>query len=229
MIKITFHYRYRKQIFIALIFLLLVASLVVAIVVYYPKEEKKSTISIINKKETNKNQKEEKENEIMYKVDVKGEIISPGIYTLPATSRVIDVIEAAGGLTEQANTTVINLSKKISDEMVIIVYSNEDVANFTKTKEIEAEVQKECQQKDENTLKNDACICEEETKNTGLISLNKATIEELITLPGIGEAKAKDIIAYRSDNGLFKSIEEVKNIPGIGDSLFAKIKDYITI
>ena len=229
MIKITFHYRYRKQIFIALIVLLLVASIVIAIVVYYPKEEKKSTISIINKKETNKNQKEEKENEIMYKVDVKGEIISPGIYTLPATSRVIDAIEAAGGLTEQANTTVINLSKKISDEMVIIVYSNEEVANFTKTKEIEAEVQKECQQKDENTLKNDACICEEEIKNTVLISLNKATIEELITLPGIGESKAKDIIAYRSDNGLFKSIEEIKNIPGIGDSLFAKIKDYITI
>lgn len=229
MIKITFHYRYRKQILIALIVLLLITSSVVAIVIYYPKEEKKSSISIINKKETDKNPKEEKENEIMYKVDVKGQIVSPGIYTLASTSRVIDAIEAAGGLTEHANTTVINLSKKISDEMVIIVYSNDEVANFTKTKEIEAEVQKECQQIDENALRNDACVCEEETKNTGLISLNTATIEELITLPGIGESKAKDIIAYRNDNGLFKSIEDIKNIPGIGDSLFAKIKNYITI
>ena len=73
-------------------------------------------------------------NDDMYKVDIKGQVVNPGIYSLSINSRVIDVIEKAGGLTENADTTVINLSKKISDEMVIIIYSYEEVKEFGKTK-----------------------------------------------------------------------------------------------
>ena len=151
---------------------------------------------------------------------------------LPPSSRVIDVITKAGGLTENANTTVLNLSKKITDEMVIIVYSNEEVNDFTKTKEQENIIQEKCRQKDENALKNDACICNnsnnlEDTKK--LVSINTATIEELMTLPGIGEAKAQDIINYRNEQGPFQKLEDIKNISGIGESLFAKIKDSITL
>lgn len=163
-----------------------------------------------------------------YQVDIKGEVNTPGIYSLEKKSRVIDVINAAGGLTSNANTTVINLSKKITDEMVIIIYSNDEVANFKKTKEVEAEVLNKCQQPDENAIKNDACICSD-TKLETLISLNNATKEELTKLPGIGEAKAEDIIAYRKENGPFEKIEDIKNISGIGESLFAKIKDYLTL
>ncbi|MBE6157325.1 MAG: hypothetical protein E7160_00805 [Firmicutes bacterium] len=136
----------------------------------------------------------------------------------------------AGGLTEKANTSVINLSKKITDEMVIIIYSNYEVENFKRTKEIEESIIKQCNQKDNNSLKNDACIGNNTEENiNSKISLNSATKEELMTLSGIGEAKAEDIIDYRNKNGGFKNIEEIKNIKGIGDSMFDKIKDHITI
>ena len=114
--------------------------------------------------------------------------------------------------------------------MVIIVYSKGEVADFHKTKEIEQQVQEKCIQKDEEALKNDACITSEiEVTTNNKVSINTATKEELMTLPGIGESKAKDIISYREKNGPFKTIEDLKKVSGIGDSIFAKIKENITI
>ena len=147
---------------------------------------------------------------------------------MPKDSRVIDCINKAGGLTKIADTTVINLSKKIKDEMVIIIYSKEEVAHFKETKRIENEVQKECIKGSNNALTNDACITPSDTKNA-TISINTSSQEELASLPGIGESKAKQIIDYRKAHGNFKVIEDIKNVPGIGDSVFAKIKDHITI
>jgi len=189
------------------------------------KEKKEETEVVIKKKE------KQTSSEIYFKVDIKGQVNNPGIYSLKEGSRVIDVIEASGGLTENANTTVINLSKKIEDEMVIIIYSNEEVNNFAKTKEVEKQVIENCIKKDENSLQNDACINqsnEQTNVDNNLININTATQEELMTLPGIGESKAKDIITYRSENA-FTSIEDIKNVPGIGESLFAKIKENITV
>ena len=145
-------------------------------------------------------------------------------------SRVMDVIETSGGLTENANTDVINLSKKIIDEMVIIIYSNAEVINFARTKEIEERVQNNCIKEDENSLQNDACINSETSSNKpqGKININTATKEELMTLTGIGESKANNIIKYRNEHR-FKSIEELKEITGIGESIFAKIKENITV
>ncbi len=180
---------------------------------------------VIEKKTTTKKEKTEKE---MYKVDIKGEVLTPGIYSLDSNKRVIDVIEMAGGLTENADTSVINLSKKIKDEMVIIIYSKSEVKEFEKTKEKETQVQEKCIQKDENSLKNDACISTDSKTTSGKVSINTGTKEELMTLSGIGESKAQDIIKYREENGPFKTIEDIKNVSGIGDSLFAKIKENIT-
>lgn len=168
--------------------------------------------------------KENKETE--YKVDIKGAINQPGIYTMKSSSRVIDVINEAGGLTDIADTSVINLSKKISDEMVIIVYTKEQVSNFTKVKEEEKIIQEKCNQVDENSLKNNACITTDVIQNK--VSLNTASKEELMTLQGIGESKANDIIKYREENGPFSTIEDIKNISGIGENLFAQIKEDIT-
>ena len=189
------------------------------------KDKKEETEVVIKKKE------KQASSEIYFKVDIKGQVNNPGIYSLKEGSRVIDVIEASGGLTENANTTVINLSKKIEDEMVIIIYSNEEVNNFSKTKEVEKQVIEKCIKKDENSLQNDACINqsnEQSNTDNNLININTATQEELMTLSGIGESKAKDIITYRSENA-FTSIEDIKNVPGIGESLFAKIKENITV
>ena len=165
-----------------------------------------------------------------YVVDIKGEVYNPGIYKLKANSRVVDVIEMAGGLTENANTTVINLSKKITDEMVIIIYSNKEVKDFKKTKELEASLIERCKQKDANSLENDACIEGDKTNkdNNSKVNLNTATKEELMTLTGIGEAKADDIISYRNTNP-FTQVEDIKKVKGIGDSIFDKIKDRLTI
>ncbi len=205
-------------------------AIILVINYYYKKNNNSKKITSTISGITKKTQEKEIKQENMYKVDIKGQVVTPGIYTMKESSRVIDVIEAAGGLTDNANTTVLNLSKKITDEMVIIVYSNEEVTNFAKTKEIEKQVQEQCNKNDENSLKNDACICDDnQITSTILVSINTASVEELMTLPGIGEAKAQDIINYRNDNGLFQTIEDIKNVSGVGDSLFAKIKDYITI
>ena len=113
--------------------------------------------------------------------------------------------------------------------MVIIIYSNEEVKEFEKTKEKEQIVQEKCIQKEENALRNDACIStNKETNLNNIININTATIEELQTLNGIGESKAKDIIAYRETNK-FNTIDDIKNVPGIGEGLFAKIKENITV
>ena len=112
--------------------------------------------------------------------------------------------------------------------MVIIIYSNSQVKDFEKTKQLEQQVQQNCIQKDENSLKNDACITNNATISSK-ISINTATLEQLKTLPGIGEEKAKNIIEYRTTNGNFLKLEDITKVSGIGESVFVKIKDYITL
>jgi len=174
-------------------------------------------------------------------VDIKGEVKNPGLYQIDCNSRVQNVIEKAGGITVNGDTTLINLGKKVSDEMVIIVYSKKEVANFIDTKEEESKKIDNCINSIQ--IKNDACIesdniinqtitnneVELDTPVKTLVSINKAQKEELMTLSGIGESKANNIINYRNENGNFKSIEELKNVKGIGDSIFEKIKDSITL
>lgn len=231
----TFKYRYRKQILIGVIIfaLLIVSSL--GIISFLPKKEKKKSnekITITKKKELTKNSTVDKKQEEIKKimVDIKGNVINPGIYELEDTKRVIDAINKAGGLTEIADTSVLNLSKKLKDEMVIIVYSYEEVANFTIIKEQEQVKQEECV-KGVNDINNDACIEEsnKEYNTNSKVSINTATLEELMSLDGIGESKAKAIIEYREKNGEFKVLEDLLKVNGIGEGLFAKIKENITL
>lgn len=228
-IILTFKYKYRKQIIaFSIIALILVAVLSNYVIKSLNKPPKKEKTVILKKKTTSK-----KEELKYYKVDIKGQINEPGIYTMAEGDRVIDVIEKAGGLTQIADTTVINLSKKVTDEMVIIIYSVAEVQNYQRTKEKEEQTLKICTD-NEKEIKNDACIeKKEESKKdnsvTGKININTATKEELMMIPGIGEAKAESIIKYRSDHGNFKKIEDIKEVNGIGDGVFAKIKESITI
>ena len=168
-------------------------------------------------------------------VDVKGAVNAPGVYELEDGKRIIDAINLAGGLSDNANTINLNLSKKLTDEMYIVVYTKKEISEFKKnsiSKEITC-ASNECICPDSN---NDACINKssslENKSNDGLnskVSINNASKEELMTLSGIGEAKADAIISYRQENGSFKSIEEIKNVSGVGDSIYEKIKDYITL
>ena len=232
----TFTYRHKKQIILCILGLVLL--LVVASIFIYKnfdsKDKEDENIVLNTKKDIKKDEEEEKTSDVYYQVDIKGEVINPGIYTVKEGSRVIDVIRLAGDLTEVADTSVLNLSKKVKDEMVIIVYSFDEVESFTETKEQEEIEQEAC--KNQNGIENDACI-EDSTDDTssgsvvisGKISLNTATIDELMMLPGIGEAKAEAIIKYREEVGAFQNIEELKEVNGIGDAIFDDIKESITI
>jgi competence protein ComEA len=195
-----------------------------------PKQEE--VVSKVVKEEPSK--EEQKDIQSFY-VDIKGAVIKPGVYQLQEGARIIDVINLAGGLAEGADTSLLNLSKKIKDEMVIMIYTQKEINAFKEKGETKEEVikyiEKECVCPDPSI--NDACINDTPTEGnsseSSKISLNSATKEELMTLSGIGDAKAQSIIDYRTTNGPFKSVEDIKNITGIGDSIFDKIKDYITL
>ena len=160
------------------------------------------------------------------KVDIKGAVATPGVYELSNNSRVIDVINKAGGVIEGANTSLLNLSKKITDEMVIIIYTNDEIKEYNegkiKTEYVYIEVNN-CPDKINN-----ACIKESNEETNNLVNINTADVKELTSLTSIGESKANAIIEYRNQKK-FDSIEDIKNVSGIGDSLYEKIKDNITI
>ena len=119
----SFHYRYRKQIIIGLIIgILLISGIAYSIYSIYKNKDKEEKNELLIKKKDNIKEETKNESKDLYQVDIKGEVQNPGIYSLEASSRIIDVINKAGGLKENANTSVINLSKKIIDEME---FSNE--------------------------------------------------------------------------------------------------------
>ena len=176
-------------------------------------------------------------------VDVKGSVKKPGVYVLDGDSVVNDAIKAAGGVNNKGTLDLINLSMKVSNEMVIYVATKNEVSKI-KSIEVVNEEEKTVTKIDSMPIKNDALINNDEVvglvedikDNTSksdfsnqLININSSDINNLTKIPSIGEAKAKKIIEYREENGLFKSVEEIKNVSGIGESLYEKIKDYITI
>lgn len=221
----TFLKKHKGKIFI-LIFI--VFTLFIVYDTYYVETEDEVEEVTLEKKEDTEEKEEPKESKVL--VDVKGEVNTPGVYELTNNNTVMDAINKAGGLTKQSDTSNINLSKKLEDEMVIIIYSKSEIKKMNEEEKIECPP---C---------NNACITEEdekakldsnknETSNVpaGKVNINTADSETLQTLDGIGEAKAKAIIEYRNKNGDFKNIEDIKNVSGIGDSVYEKIKENITV
>ena len=195
------------------------------ILVLYKREinTKEEVVDIFKDEEKEQKDKEEisnKENkETKVIVDIKGMVVNPGVYEVDSNLRVNDVIELAGGLLEGADTSYINLAKIVSDEMTIIIYSTEEVLEKFKQEVCICNCP---------YIENNACINNNDN-NSNLININTATIEELTTLTGIGDVKAEAIIKYRNEVGKFKTKEELLNVDGIGESLFEKIKDDITV
>lgn len=162
-------------------------------------------------------------------VDIKGAVKNPGVYTVKSTAIINDVVKMAGGLTKKANTSLINLAKTVTNEMVIIIYTDEEVKKSNIVDTVVEVIEKECVCPN---IKNDGCInteIDEPISNKGdkLININTASLEELMSLPGVGEAKAKAIISYR-DNKRFEKIEDILNVSGFGDNLYEQIKIHIT-
>jgi len=168
---------------------------------------------------------------IKYHIDIKGAVKKPGVYNVDSNITVNDAINIAGGLTKDADTSLINLAKKITDEMVIIIYTKEEVKNSNIVNTVIKVVEKECICPN---IENDGCLNDEINDNITnkedgkLININTATKEELLTISGIGESKANNIIKYREEQGKFDTIEDIKKVEGIGDTLYETIKIYIT-
>ena len=167
------------------------------------------------------------ENLQIYHVDIKGAVKTPGVYAIEAGKRVKDVIDLAGGLTENSDTSLINLAASIHDEMVIVIYSKEEVDNSNKKFELSTQINDAYQENTENNKKTESSSTTNNESN--IININTASKEQLMTLSGIGESKAQAIISYREENGNFTSTEDIMQVKGIGQAIYEKIKDSITV
>lgn len=146
-------------------------------------------------------------------VYICGEVANPGVYELSEDSRIYEAVDAAGGFTENAARESINLASKVSDGMQITIYNKEEAASLPAG----------------GTSAGKNSGQEQMSGSSSLVNLNTATKEELMTLKGIGESKAEDIIRYREKSGGFKKIEDIMKISGIKEAGFQKIKDSITV
>lgn len=206
--------------------IVLVIAIVVAIgMIYfiYNKNQITDDVNLENDILVSENVAKEKslntteENEVI--IHITGSVKNPGIVRLKEGSRIEDAIEAAGGLTENADISKVNLAYVVDDGIKIKIPSSqeEDIGD----EEIIDSGSGENIIIEKNTTSSN--------KSSQTININKATETELQTLPGIGASLASRIIEYRSQTGKFGSIEEIKNVNGIGDSKFENIKDLISV
>lgn len=160
-------------------------------------------------------------------VHICGAVSAPGVYELPAGSRIIDAVEAGGGFLPEAEEACCNLAEEIVDGcQIYIMTKTESCADGQTEKKagIQTSPDSDMQTTDRNVRSNSAPALE-----NGLVNLNTADIAALMTLPGIGESRAKAIISYREQHGAFAQIEDIMKISGIKQAAFSKIKDKITV
>ena len=160
-------------------------------------------------------------------VHICGAVSAPGVYELPAGSRIIDAVEAGGGFLPEADEACCNLAEEIVDGcQIYIMTKSESCADGQTEKKagIQTSPDSDMQTTDRNVRSNSAPALE-----NGLVNLNTADIAALMTLPGIGESRAKAIISYREQHGAFAQIEDIMKISGIKQAAFSKIKDKITV
>ena len=137
-------------------------------------------------------------------VDIKGEVKKPGVYQMKVGDRVKDALDAAGGLTAEADSQKVNLAQRVEDQMVIVVPKVGEEAEAIP-----------------------AGVTSKEASKEGKVNINTATVEELKTLKGVGEKKAEAIIEYRKKNGSFKTKEDLMKVRGIGKKLFESFEERI--
>ena len=162
------------------------------------------SFSNISNETNNKDEKAENRHDEKIFVDVKGAVKYPGVFETTKDKRVKDLIEEAGGLLDDADTSTLNLSQKVKDQMVIYVLKHDE-----KPKQIS----------DSGSS----------SSNTDVININTANKEQLMKISGVGKTKAEAIIAHREKNGDFKKKEDITKVRGIGKSTFEKIKDKIEV
>lgn len=202
--------------------------IIIGYFIYQRKNEFTMNEEISNENIINET-KEEKSKKII--VHISGAIKQEGIVELEENSRIADAIEKSGGLKENAETKEINLAYKLEDGMKIYIPTKEEIQNKEK-QESNQESQYVYEGTKENSSQGNNSQGNSETKETirnKKVNINKASQEELDSLPGIGPSTASKILEYRKQNGNFKNIEDIKEISGIGEAKFEKIKEMITV
>lgn len=170
-----------------------------------------------NSNEDNKSEKDVGVKEIT--VYISGQVAKEGVVTLSSDKRLADAVEKLGGLTKNADTNNINLAMKLEDEKhYIIPKEGEVIQNNSDSTQVTSN-------KDNNSSNNATQSDSQGSK----ININTADLKQLDDIPGVGEATANKILSYRDENGEFKSIEEIKNVNGIGDKKFENMKDLICV
>lgn len=207
--------------------IIVVGAIIIAITVgiyFYKTTKDNSEIEITEDNLTtntaveNSNETVEENNTIV--VHITGEVNYPGVVVLKEGARVVDAIEAGGGETDKADLGSLNLAYMLSDGEKIYVPNKEETSQENQEREYITSAKADLEQSENGA------------KSTGTnlkININTAKQEELTQITGIGDSTAKKIIEYRTQNGKFKSIEDIKNIPGIGDSKFNAMKEEITV
>lgn len=152
-------------------------------------------------------------------VFVTGEVNRPGVYELDEGSRVVDAIVAAGGYTDLADESYVNLATRVQDEEMLYIPSKIEVEELKNGNNTDLELK----------LNGNKSNTDEKSGSSEQVNINKASKEELMTLPGVGESKAEKIITYREQNGGFNSTEDIMQISGIKDGMYNKIKDRICV
>lgn len=207
--------------------IIVVGAIIIAITVgiyFYKTTKDNSEIEITEDNLTtntaveNSNETVEENNTIV--VHITGEVNYPGVVVLKEGARVVDAIEAGGGETDKADLGSLNLAYMLSDGEKIYVPNKEETSQENQEKEYITSAKDNSEQSENGAKSTDINL---------KININTAKQEELTQITGVGESTAKKIIEYRTQNGKFKSIEDIKNIPGIGDSKFNAMKEEITV
>lgn len=193
--------RNRKLLYFSVVMILCATMSFTALLVPYAVEQQASHSNVTNAPDFEQN--------IIVPADIyvhiAGAVQHPGLYTLKAGDHVIDAVQAAGGFTQDALQDGINQAALLSDgQMLVIPSENGDTAAQAQAERTSAAV-------------------------SAVVNLNTATLEQLMTLPGIGETKANNIMKYRELAGSFKTIEDLLNVEGIGPGIFQKLQGYITV
>lgn len=198
-----------KKNFLFVIIVLIVISIVIILKFQETKsnytEDENDILNLLEKEESNLELTSENiEEETTYIVDIKGEVNRPGVYEVNTTSRVNDVIQLAGGFTDEADQNFVNLAQKVQDEMVIII----------------PKIGEEHQ-----ILSGSSNMTIDDSR----VNINQASKDELETLPGIGPAKAQAILDFREENGSFKEVEDLLQVNGIGEKTLENLIEYIDV
>lgn len=170
----------------------------------------------------------EKDTEELY-VHVCGQVVSPGVYQLPVGSRLYEAIEAAGGLSENAAGEVLNQAAQMQDGQQVYVPSREEAAQGQSGQNVSNMGAAGQNVSDQGSAAGQAIPGAGTAADDGRININTASREQLMTLSGIGEAKAESIIAYREEHGGFRRIEELMEVDGIKEGVFNKVKDRVKV